>query len=81
MQIRYQSPNYTPERVTGRYVRVQGKRGKYTFIVFETATGTGRYAGIPGAGGTLREYVTTGEELPEELKEKCIKDKTTLKWD
>lgn len=58
----YRSPSYAPERVTGRYVRkLSGV--KDTWRVFETATGTGRYAGIPGHGPTLREYDTRNPGL------------------
>ena len=53
----YRSPNYSPDRVTGRYVRKVSGR-KYFWRVFETATGTGRYEGLPGHGATLREYDT-----------------------
>ena len=82
MQVVYQSINYKPEDVTGRYVLVQGKKGNYTFKVLETASSpeTKCFKAKPGQGPTLREYVTTGEELPEELKERCIKTKTTEKW-
>lgn len=82
MIIRYQSPNYKPELVTGRYVRCEGKKPNYEFHVFETATGTGKYfGGKPGMGGTLREYMTKGDGLPEDLKARCIASKQTEKWD
>jgi hypothetical protein len=74
MQVTYQSPNYSPEAVTGRYVRVEGRKGNYRFKVFETI-------GLNGQGATLKEYLTDGADIPQELKEKCIKSKTTEKWD
>lgn len=74
MQIVYQSPRYAPELVTGRYVRAQRKG---VFRVYETATGTGRFAGRPGMGGTLREYDTSGEEIPAEVRAKAIASKST----
>lgn len=74
MIVTYQSKNYAPEAVTGRYVRVKGRKGNYRFKVFETT-------GLNGQGCTLREYTTDGAGIPQELKEKCIKSKTTEKWD
>ena len=76
MQVTYQTTNYTPERVTGAYVRSQGRKGKYTFIVFETVSGPRG----PGMGPTIREYITNGDELPDELRLKCIEGKFTEKW-
>jgi len=57
----YRAKAYVPERVTGRYVR----REKDHWKVCECASGTGRFAGKPGQGPTLREYVTDGEGLPD----------------
>lgn len=77
----YRSTNYQPELVTGWYVRCEGRKGAYTFRVFETATGTGpHFGGKPGHGPTLREYDTDGAELPEELKARCIASKFTTWW-
>jgi len=76
MQITYQSTNYSPDRVTGVYVRVQGRKPNYTFIVFETVSGPRG----PGMGPTIREYTTNGDKLPEELRLKCIASKSTEKW-
>lgn len=76
MRVTYQSPNYSPELVTGRYVRAQGNE----FKVFEAATGTGTFKDRPGMGYTLCEYITDGSELPEELKALCIVSKVTEKW-
>jgi hypothetical protein len=73
MQITYQAKSYTPETVTGKYARVQGKKPNYMFKVFETT-------GKNGQGCTLREYLTVGQDLPQELKERCIRSKTTEKW-
>lgn len=79
--IVYESQRFSPDLVTGRYVRVEGSRKNgYVFRVFETATGTGRFAGKPGHGPTLREYLTDGAELPAELRTKCIESKMTEKW-
>jgi hypothetical protein len=81
MIVTYQAKGYAPELVTGHYARCIGrKRGGYRFIVLEAATGTGLFAGKPGQGPTLREYETLGEELPEELKARCIASKQTEKW-
>lgn len=84
MQPTYQAKMYAPELVTGKYVRVEGKRGNYQFKVFETATcldKKSRFYGRAGMGFTLREYMTTGDKLPEELKQRCIKSKTTERWE
>lgn len=82
MKITYESPDYTPEHVTGRYVRCEGRKGAYTFKVIESTTGTGKYFnGKPGHGPTIREYVTDGAELPEELRNRCIASKLTELWD
>lgn len=64
----YQSPRYSPDKVTGRYVRRLSRRDGYGYRVAETATGTGRFAGKPGFGGTLREYDIDGSELPEAVR-------------
>lgn len=79
--IVYQSVNYAPQLVTGVYVRCDGRKGKYRFRVFEAATGTGRFAGRPGMGGTLREYDCDGSELPSDLRERCIASKSTELWE
>lgn len=76
MKITYESPNYTPERVTGRYVRCEGRKCAYRFIVSETESRFGR----PGDGPTIREYITDGSELPEEFRNRCIKSKMTEHW-
>lgn len=81
MKIVYQSRAYRPELVTGRYVRCNGRKPDYVFRVFETATGTGAFAGKPGYGPTLREYETDGAELPEALKASCIASKSMERWD
>lgn len=76
----YRSANYSPDLVTGRYVRVEGRKGNYQFKVIEAATGTGRFAGKPGHGWTLREYMTNGDEIPQDVKERAIASKNTEKW-
>lgn len=76
-KVNYQSRMYLPELITGFYVRCLGSKPNYIFRVFETETSK---AGKPGQGFTLREYDTTGEELPQELKELCIKSKVTERW-
>ncbi|NTI22395.1 hypothetical protein G6M87_11050 [Rhizobium rhizogenes] len=76
----YRSATYSPDRVTGRYVRVEGRKGNYQFKVIEAATGTGRFAGKPGHGPTLREYMTDGDEIPQDVKESAIASKQTEKW-
>lgn len=82
MNITYQSPNYLPDRVTGRYVRCEGRAGAYSFRVIEAASGTGKqFGGKPGMGPTIREYMTDGAELPADLRDRCIKSKSTEKWD
>lgn len=73
----YKSLQYHADRVTGRYVRVSGRKGAYLFRVFETASDT---RGRPGMGPTLLEYDTDGAELPDELKARCIASKQTEKW-
>lgn len=80
MKVIYQSTNYAPELVTGKYVRCNGRKPNYSFRVFETATGTGRWSGQPGMGSTLREYDTDGEDLPTSLKERCIASKQMHAW-
>jgi len=73
MIVKYQSKTFDPANVTGKYARVEGRKPHYRFKVFETT-------GKNGQGATLREYITNGEELPQELKERCIKSKSTEKW-
>lgn len=64
----YCSNIYARHRVTGRYVRKLSGR-KDTWRVYETSTPkAGRYAGRPGYGPTLREYDTSGEEIPAEYR-------------
>lgn len=74
----YQSKHYVPDLVTGRYVRCAGsKRKGYHFRVFETATGRD---GTPGHGPTLREYDTSGDEIPDDIRQRAIISKATMKW-
>ena len=82
MKITYQATNFDPSLVTGKYFRVEGRKGNYTFKVFETATcwQKGQFYGKAGMGYTLREYITNGDELPEELKQIAIKTKQTMYW-
>lgn len=75
MKIIYQSSRYNPDAVTGVYVRCNGREGTYIFRVFETATGTGRFAGKPGYGPTLREYDCDGSDLSDEFRKRCILSK------
>jgi hypothetical protein len=79
MKIVYQSRDYAPERVTGRYIRCEGRKPNYVFRVFETMNGV--FNGAPGRGPTIREYDTDGTELPDELRARCIASKSTEKWD
>ena len=74
MQVVYQSGIYDSREVTGRYVCVKGRKGNYIYRVFETT-------GKEGKGPTLREYETSGEELPLDLKYRCVCSKHTEKWD
>lgn len=76
MQITYQATAYSEERVTGHYVRCEGRKGAYRFRVFETASGPRG----PGMGPTLREYMTDGAEFTEEFRKLCITSKMTEKW-
>lgn len=77
MKIRYQASSYTPELVTGKYVRCDGRKGAYRFITFETATcmQRGPHYRKAGYGYTLREYETDGSELPEDFRDLCIRSK------
>lgn len=65
IRVIYEAPGYSPERVTGRYVR---RVGHNVWRVFECASGSGRFAGKPGHGPTLREWDTGGEDLPENMR-------------
>ena len=79
MHITYQALVYTPELVTGVYVRCQGSKTKgFMFKVFECASDA--KTGAAGQGVTLREYITDGAEIPEDVKAKAITRKTTEKW-
>ena len=81
--ITYTAEIYDHDLVTGRYVRCEGRKGNYRFKVFETATchRKGQFYGMAGMGYTLREYIADGDELPAELKYKCISSKKTEKWE
>jgi len=84
MKVTYQARIYQPDLVTGRYVRCQGHKGKYTFIVFETATcnnSKSMFYGRAGMGYTLREYVSDGSEIPFETRAQAIQSKTTVRWE
>lgn len=84
MQITYQATSYKPESVTGRYVRWHKRiDGVVHFMVFETATCTrpGQFFNRAGYGYTLREYITTGEEVPVDILEKVRVSKTTELWE
>lgn len=70
--ITYLATTYNDERVTGKYVKVEGCKPNFRFKVFETI-------GANGQGRTIKEYLTSGEELSQEFKERCIKSKTTEK--
>lgn len=77
----YQSEKYDPALVTGRYVRVHGtKKGGYIFRVFESGSGTGRFAGRPGMGRTLREYDCDGSAIPDAVRDEAVRTKLTTKW-
>ena len=79
--IIYTSKTYSPELVTGAYVRCDGHKGNYHFRVYETASGKGgSFEGKPGMGPTLREYDCDGSEFSEEFRNELIKTKSTLKW-
>ena len=81
IKLVYQSQNYSPELVTGRYVRCTGdKRKGYVFRVFETATGNGTFKGKLGYGPTLREYDTVGADIPVDIQDKAIASKQTEAW-
>ena len=77
--VTYIAEDYAPELVTGRYVRCEGRKGNYWFKVLEAATclKPGHFYGMAGMGYTLREYITRGDELPEEIKSICILSKQT----
>lgn len=82
----YVATTYTPDAVTGRYVQALPKGEKLRaickypdwakFKVFETATG--KFG--PGTGYTLREYLTDGEEIPEDVIDRVLKSRSTEKW-
>jgi hypothetical protein len=81
MDIIYQSKSYPPALVTGRYVLVEGtKRDGYRFRVFEAATGTGCFAGKPGHGPTLREYIAITADVPKAIRDKAIASKAMEQW-
>ena len=82
IEITYRPSIYKPELVTGVYVRCIGRKGDYKFKVFETATcfQKGPFYGRLGMGCTLQEYISTGVEIPEEIKQKAIETKQTVKW-
>lgn len=83
MRVIYQAARYSPDLVTGVYVRCEGsKRHGYRFRVYEAATGEGRhFGGKPGHGPTLREYETDGAEIPDDVKAKAIRSKQTELWE
>ncbi|ATI17967.1 hypothetical protein [Aeromonas phage AS-yj] len=72
IQIRYQASNYSPELVTGRYVREDFDGG---YLVVEAATNfvKGPFYGKLGHGPTLREYITDGSEIPQHVKDEAKK--------
>lgn len=80
IRIVYTSRDYAADRVTGRYVRRLSKRDGGGFRVFETATGTGRFAGRAGYGVTLREYDTDGAELPDDVRAAAAVYGVTAAW-
>lgn len=83
MRVTYQAPTYSPELVTGRYVRCQGREPNFVFKVVETATWErkGQFFGQPGMGYTLREYETPGTEIPADVRTECIASKTATRWE
>jgi hypothetical protein len=81
MKVIYQASTYTPELVTGLYVRCHGRKGAYLFRVIEAASGQAHpFKGKPGHGNTLREYDCDGSGLPVELRDRCIASKRTELW-
>lgn len=78
MKVTYQADLYASEKVTGRYVLRQ-RKGVYR--VYETATGTGRFADKPGHGPTLREYDCDGSEIPAEVIARCDASLSTELWE
>lgn len=75
--ITYQAKTYDPSLVTGKYVRCEGRKPNYIFKVFEAASRNGK----AGHGPTLREYYTTGNEIPEDVRNRAIESKTTELWE
>lgn len=83
MQLAYVSKFYSPEKVTGRYVRIEGSARKgYRFRIMETETAqSGPRKGNPGQGYTLREYTVAAGFLPEEIEARARATKQTILWD
>jgi hypothetical protein len=77
--ILYEAREYAPGRVAHRYVRpARGSLRKGGFIIFECAAP--KVAGI-GAGPTLREVLTDGEAIPEDVRKEARARKTTVRLD
>ena len=77
----YKSPRYRESDVTGRYVRA---RPAGIFRVFECATchiERSQFYGQRGMGYTLREYDTTGEEIPQAVRDAARAAQSTVRWD
>jgi len=84
MKIKYQSSDYSKDKVTGRYVRCEGHKGAYVFKVFETETCASKksqFFGQAGMGSTIREYETDGADIPDDVKKRAIASKSTELWD
>ncbi|UYD59453.1 hypothetical protein HPMBJEAJ_00354 [Aeromonas phage avDM6] len=63
IKVTYKARSYEPELITGRYIRKNYSGG---YLVVEAGTGVN---GKVGQGYTLREYITDGEEVPNNIKE------------
>lgn len=64
----YKARSYSPELVTGRYVR-ENQAGGYLVVESSTCMRKGPFYGKLGMGPTLREYITDGEEIPQSIKD------------
>lgn len=78
----FKSKSYHPDNVTGRYISYLGE-GKFKVVESETCKSPQSvFFGKPGMGFTIREYITDGEEIPENLKTKAVNNDTVhqVKW-
>lgn len=75
----YRSPGYAADSVAKRYVN-RSPTTPTRWRVYECAAAPPGRLSMIGAGPTLREYDTDGDDIPADLKALCDRIGQTVRW-